>query len=80
MDASHAELQLGHGKEHWTLPEANIIKINVDTVMFEGGHSYGLGLVARDANVILIEGRTIIFHGQVEPALAEAIGVKKALS
>uniref|UniRef100_A0A803P1Q1 RNase H type-1 domain-containing protein n=1 Tax=Cannabis sativa TaxID=3483 RepID=A0A803P1Q1_CANSA len=80
MDASQVELQLGDGKEHWTLPKENSIKINVNAALFEGGHSYDLGLVARDAKCILIEGCTIFSHGKVEPTLAKAIGVREALS
>ncbi|KAM6547915.1 hypothetical protein CsatB_019591 [Cannabis sativa] len=80
MDASWSKYQTGDGREHWTPPNVNSIKINMDATLFKGSRSYGIGLVARDYNVMLIEGRNSFSHSMVEPSLAEAIGMKEALS
>uniref|UniRef100_A0A803QA67 RNase H type-1 domain-containing protein n=1 Tax=Cannabis sativa TaxID=3483 RepID=A0A803QA67_CANSA len=70
----------GDGAEHWILPQVNSIKINVDTTMFERENGFGFGMVARDSNGFLIEGRTTFLTGQVEPKVAEAMVVREALS
>ncbi|XP_060966958.1 uncharacterized protein LOC115704185 [Cannabis sativa] len=44
MDASWSEYQIGNGREHWTPPNVNSIKINMDATLFEGGHSFGMAL------------------------------------
>ncbi|KAM6586543.1 hypothetical protein CsatA_009148 [Cannabis sativa] len=80
LDTSRSDFQFGDGNEHWTPPNGNSIKINVDAALFDGGHKYGLGMVARDRNGFLIEARTVFSHSSVDPPLAEAIGLKEALS
>ncbi|KAM6561563.1 uncharacterized protein LOC133032398 [Cannabis sativa] len=80
MDASWSEYQKGDGRKHWTPPNVNSIKINMDAILFEGGRSYGIGLVARDSNGTLIEGKTSFSQSMVELSLVEAIGIKDALS
>uniref|UniRef100_A0A803QEG5 Reverse transcriptase n=1 Tax=Cannabis sativa TaxID=3483 RepID=A0A803QEG5_CANSA len=79
-DTSYSPFQAGDGNEHWCPPHSDCIKINVDATLFERNQSYGFGLVARDSNSLLIEGRTALVYGVVEPVLAEVLGIKEALS
>ncbi|XP_060973872.1 uncharacterized protein LOC133039089 [Cannabis sativa] len=80
LEVSWPGIQAGDGAEHWILPQVNSIKINVDTTMFERENGFGFCMVARDSNGFLIEGRTTFLTGQVEPKVAEAMGVREALS
>uniref|UniRef100_A0A803PEK6 Reverse transcriptase domain-containing protein n=1 Tax=Cannabis sativa TaxID=3483 RepID=A0A803PEK6_CANSA len=70
----------GDGLEHWVSPNHNSVKINVDAALFESNHSFGFGMVLRDSRGVLVHGRTILKQGDVNPALAEAMGVREALS
>uniref|UniRef100_A0A803PJ09 Reverse transcriptase domain-containing protein n=1 Tax=Cannabis sativa TaxID=3483 RepID=A0A803PJ09_CANSA len=80
IETSWSGLQMGDGAEQWTAPIENSIKINVDAAIFEGANSYGIGLVSRDHHGFLVQGRTDLFVGNATPELAEAIGVREALS
>ncbi|KAM6555534.1 hypothetical protein CsatB_002553 [Cannabis sativa] len=80
IETSWTGLQSGDGAELWCPPTENSIKINVDAAMFNGGNSYGIGLVARDRHSPLVEARMECFLDRVNPEVAEAIGVREALS
>ncbi|XP_060959571.1 uncharacterized protein LOC133030706 [Cannabis sativa] len=69
-----------HKEEHWSKPEANKIKVNVDGAIFQSMGSYGVGIVARDSNGQLIEASTILRVGNVQSTTVEAFGIKEALS
>lgn len=69
----------GDGAASWTPPTEGI-KINIDATIFMEQFQYGLGLVARDARGFLIEGVTILRCGQIEPLIAEAVGMWEVLS
>uniref|UniRef100_A0A803PG17 RNase H type-1 domain-containing protein n=1 Tax=Cannabis sativa TaxID=3483 RepID=A0A803PG17_CANSA len=69
-----------HKEEHWSKPEANKIKVNVDGAIFQSTGSYGVGIVARDSNGQLIEASTILRVGNVQSTTVEAFGIKEALS
>uniref|UniRef100_A0A803P0Y7 Reverse transcriptase domain-containing protein n=1 Tax=Cannabis sativa TaxID=3483 RepID=A0A803P0Y7_CANSA len=68
------------GAEQWNVPMDNSIKVNVDATVFSDSSTYGVGFVARDYGGILVEGSTKLFHGSTTPEVAEAIGVREALS
>ncbi|XP_060972219.1 uncharacterized protein LOC133038174 [Cannabis sativa] len=80
MESSWPLLRARDVVERWTAPHGNSVKLNVDAAMFNIGEPYGIGLVVRNGSGLLIEGRTRLFYGQVEPVLAEAIGIREALS
>uniref|UniRef100_A0A803PMN5 RNase H type-1 domain-containing protein n=1 Tax=Cannabis sativa TaxID=3483 RepID=A0A803PMN5_CANSA len=80
MESSWPLLRARDVVERWTAPHGNSVKLNVDAAMFNNGEQYGIGLVVRNGSGLLIEGRTELFNGQVEPVLAEAIGIREALS
>ncbi|KAM6547829.1 hypothetical protein CsatB_019505 [Cannabis sativa] len=69
-----------HKEEHWSQPEANKIKVNVEGAIFQSTGSYGVGIVARDSNGQLIEASTILRVGNVQSTTVEAFGIKEALS
>ncbi|KAM6544531.1 hypothetical protein CsatB_025267 [Cannabis sativa] len=80
IESSWSGFQMGDGVEKWSAPSENRIKINVDAALFEGGTNYGLGMAARDHHGFLVEGRMDFFSGAATPEVAEAIGVREALS
>uniref|UniRef100_A0A803PY00 Reverse transcriptase zinc-binding domain-containing protein n=1 Tax=Cannabis sativa TaxID=3483 RepID=A0A803PY00_CANSA len=65
--------------EHWTKPETNTIKMNVDAAMFEEDGMYGFRIVARDDTGRLIRSKSSCFLGAPLVEVAEA-RVKEALS
>uniref|UniRef100_A0A803Q7E0 RNase H type-1 domain-containing protein n=1 Tax=Cannabis sativa TaxID=3483 RepID=A0A803Q7E0_CANSA len=75
-----SQLAAGDGAEWWRPPVSNGVKVNVDAAVFEGSQGYGFGAVARNEIGYLIEGFTGSYLGVVRPELAEAIGVREALS
>ncbi|KAM6561917.1 hypothetical protein CsatB_021915 [Cannabis sativa] len=80
LETSRTGLMAGDGLDRWCAPNANEIKVNVDASIFEGSHAYGYGIVARNEHGFMIEGLSRLCHGIVRPELAEAIGVREALS
>ncbi|XP_060965209.1 uncharacterized protein LOC133034186 [Cannabis sativa] len=56
------------------------IKVNVDASIFEESRSFRIGRVARDDKVLLLEGVSLLKRGVIQPFVAEALGVKEALS
>ncbi|XP_060959356.1 uncharacterized protein LOC133030581 [Cannabis sativa] len=70
----------GNGREHWMKPMNHKFKINVDGAIFEAENSFGVGYVVRDLSAMLVEAGSISKFGVVAPEIAEAIGVKEALS
>lgn len=68
------------GDEHWHKPTVNSIKINSDAAIFEDSNSYGHAYIIRDHEGQLIEARTKCFPGRIHADLAEAFGIKEALS
>lgn len=61
FDPSIAVIYAMDGKELWTTPERNIIKINVDTALFNDENSYGYGCVARDHLSRMMGARALSF-------------------
>uniref|UniRef100_A0A803QMW8 RNase H type-1 domain-containing protein n=1 Tax=Cannabis sativa TaxID=3483 RepID=A0A803QMW8_CANSA len=69
-----------NGREHWMKPMTHKFKINVDGAIFEAENCFGIGCVIRDQTARLVEAISVSKHGGVTPEIAEAIGVKEALS
>lgn len=57
-----------------------MIKINVDAAIFEDSGKYCLSMVARDSAGHLVAAVAKCRIGRVAPELAEALGIKEALS
>uniref|UniRef100_A0A803QIB0 Uncharacterized protein n=1 Tax=Cannabis sativa TaxID=3483 RepID=A0A803QIB0_CANSA len=66
--------------EHWTLPQANSIKVNVDATLFDGGRSFDLGVAACNSYVFFGRRLDKTSFSHMEPALVEAIGIREILS
>uniref|UniRef100_A0A803QAV1 RNase H type-1 domain-containing protein n=1 Tax=Cannabis sativa TaxID=3483 RepID=A0A803QAV1_CANSA len=64
----------------WALWSARNDKVNVDASIFGSSQDYGDGIVARDEHGYMLEGVSRLCHGNIRPELAEAIGVREALS
>uniref|UniRef100_A0A803PF85 RNase H type-1 domain-containing protein n=1 Tax=Cannabis sativa TaxID=3483 RepID=A0A803PF85_CANSA len=80
LESSWSLFKEGDGVECWSTPSTNSVKINVDAALFGDEQGFGIGAVARDDKDLLIEGVCKHFQGKVEPLLAQALGVKEALS
>lgn len=68
------------GHERWEPPKHNRVKINSDAAIFEESSSYSYAFVIRNHDGELVEARSRCSYGQVSPELAEAIGIREALS
>ncbi|KAK1361560.1 protein PIGMENT DEFECTIVE 338, chloroplastic [Heracleum sosnowskyi] len=68
------------GVERWHKPTVNSIKINTDAAIFEEFNRFSFAVIVCDHAGILIEAMSKCKEGQVTPILAEAVGVKEALS
>uniref|UniRef100_A0A803QA54 AAA+ ATPase domain-containing protein n=1 Tax=Cannabis sativa TaxID=3483 RepID=A0A803QA54_CANSA len=79
-DSSWPILMAADVGEQWTPPAGNNVKVNVDAAVFDDGRSFGLGMVARSSNGLLLEGRMKYTAAQVDVAVAEAIGICEVLS
>uniref|UniRef100_A0A803PCN2 Reverse transcriptase domain-containing protein n=1 Tax=Cannabis sativa TaxID=3483 RepID=A0A803PCN2_CANSA len=53
-DTTQAGFQLTVGNGQWVSNDVNSVRINVDATIFDGGRSYGLGMIIRDINDMLI--------------------------
>ncbi|XP_062089021.1 uncharacterized protein LOC133795583 [Humulus lupulus] len=73
-------LHPGEGAEHWSTPGGNKIKINIDAAVFPDLNTFGYGWVVRDASATLLSAHTVSKVGNIDPILAEAIGVREVLS
>lgn len=68
------------GHEHWCVPQNKKIKVNSDAAIFDQSSSYSYAFVVRDEYGQLIEARSKCNEGRISHELAEAIGVREALS
>ncbi|KAM6561714.1 hypothetical protein CsatA_030953 [Cannabis sativa] len=75
-----AYLSAADGSDTWQKPAATSIKINVDAAIFDSNGTYSFVCVARDASGQLVEAITCCRAGVVQPEMAEAMGVREALS
>lgn len=68
------------GGDSWVKPNKNIVKITVDAAVFKDQAKYGVGMLVRDDEGEIIQGRSELFQGEVRSDYAEAMAVKEALS
>ncbi|XP_060973916.1 uncharacterized protein LOC133039117 [Cannabis sativa] len=68
------------GREQWSKPVSNKIKVNVDGAIFASEGWYAAGGVARDCHGHLVEAFFISKPGCLEATEVEAFGIKEALS
>ncbi|XP_030502725.2 uncharacterized protein LOC115717895 [Cannabis sativa] len=72
-------LKDGDGAELWLKPSIGI-KLNVDATIFESSSKHGFGCVVRDTEGTLTAAFAGVKTGSVSPELAEAMGIREALS
>ncbi|KAL8108560.1 hypothetical protein AgCh_024870 [Apium graveolens] len=68
------------GEEHWYKPQINSVKINTDAAIFKESDSYSYVFVVRDHDGSLVEAKARCRRGSISPDLAEALGIREALS
>lgn len=68
------------GHERWNLPLSNRIKINTDAATFEESSRFSYAMVVRNNTSEFVEARSRCTQGRVAPELAEATGIREALS
>ncbi|XP_062086518.1 uncharacterized protein LOC133792627 [Humulus lupulus] len=68
------------GADIWRRPAAGVIKINVDAALFSESSTYSFACVARNDQGHTLEAITCCRNGVVSPELAEAMGMREALS
>lgn len=64
----------------WVKPQEPLVKVNVDAALFSEQMLFGAGMVSRDFRGDLIQARTVLSAGVVQPELAEVMAIKEALS
>lgn len=68
------------GAVKWMRPEGEMIKVNVDAAIFEETGRYSYVCVARNSAGSVVEAISMCKDGRREAEVAEALGVKEALS
>ncbi|KAL8149967.1 hypothetical protein AgCh_006834 [Apium graveolens] len=68
------------GNEQLEKPQQGTVRINVDVALFESSNSYCTSMIVRDHSGGLLLAIANCKMGQITPELAEAIGIKEALS
>uniref|UniRef100_A0A803NRY9 RNase H type-1 domain-containing protein n=1 Tax=Cannabis sativa TaxID=3483 RepID=A0A803NRY9_CANSA len=66
--------------EHWKKPDTDTVKVNVDGAIFATSNSFGFGFITRGYDGRIIEAVSSRSVGNVSPEIAEAYGIKEALS
>ena len=80
QDSSLGLMSVDDGAEHWRKPSASTIKINTYAATFSNPGQFSFALVARDHTGSLQEARSFCRTGTVQPEIAEAMGIREALS
>lgn len=80
FDHSLGFLNPEDGQVKWQAPSLNIVKVNTDAALFDNPSIFSYAQVIRDHNGRLVEAMLRCNLGTVSPELAEAMGIRKALS
>lgn len=68
------------GSERWMTPDQNTVKINCDAATFEDSNCYSSAFVVRNDRGEVLEARSKCRVVSISPDIAEAMGVREALS
>ncbi|KAL8133670.1 hypothetical protein AgCh_008927 [Apium graveolens] len=79
-DNSIGFLTQADGDVRWQQPQTGTIKVNTDAALFEHTNSYSFAMVARDHSGSMLGALSSCRQGSINPELAEAIGIREALS
>ncbi|XP_062075810.1 uncharacterized protein LOC133779929 [Humulus lupulus] len=80
FDLSLGFVSLQDGCEQWSPPTENKIKVNCDAALFASPQSFSFSCIARDFRGQMLEAIVKNVRGSVSPEVAEALGIKEALS
>lgn len=64
----------------WKQPQTSIIKVNIDAALFEGSNLYSYAKIARNHDGQMLQAKSSCRRGNTNPEMAEAVGIRKALS
>ena len=64
----------------WIRPEPGWLKCNIDAAIFNQQDYIGTGWVIRNEDGAMVAAKNGILHGFIDPAVAEALSCRKALS
>lgn len=64
----------------WTVPEIDVLKVNVDASVFLGAPTFRIGMVMRDHRGNFVVGKTMCLSAVDTIFEAEALGLREALS
>lgn len=67
-------------RDRWVKPEGTTLTVNVDAALFAESGNYSCSCVARDSRGLFLEALTSCRVSLVSLEMAEAMGVKEALS
>lgn len=76
MDSFHPR----DGLEKWVKPVEQSLTVNIDTALFVGPPRYNFAVVVRNHHGFFVESQTRCREGSVQLEVAEALGLKEALS
>ncbi|XP_073152693.1 uncharacterized protein [Henckelia pumila] len=83
---AHSQLNLNHGANQsigaciWQRPPEHVLKCNVDATLLPDPPLVGFGCLVRDSYGIVLAAIHGRVHGSNDPALAEALAIREALS
>ncbi|XP_074348441.1 uncharacterized protein LOC141687159 [Apium graveolens] len=69
----------GDGVYSWVKPKKDEVKVTVDATVFKEQNRYGVGMLARDDEGAVVQGRSDSYEGVGRLEFAEAMVVKEAL-
>ena len=73
--------QCNQGTVSWIKPPSGVVTCNVDAALFSSTKQFGFGCVVRDSEGHFCGARSVtVFYPLMEPALAEAMSLREALS
>ncbi|XP_074346848.1 uncharacterized protein LOC141685655 [Apium graveolens] len=72
--------QADDGAFTWVKSQESLVKVNVDAALFPEQLLFGAGMVIRDCRGDLIQAKTVLSAGVMQPELAEVMAIKEALS
>lgn len=80
FDYSFGFVTQTEGNTCWEQPRVGSVKVNVDAALFESSNLFSYAMVARDHNRLLLKAKSSCKQESANPELAEAIGIREALS
>lgn len=68
------------GDERWVAPKDNKVKVNTDAAIFSSTNCYSFAFIVRNHEGALVEAQSRCCPGNAKPEIAEALGIREALS